>query len=353
MGITVVSSSAANAANAASALPAAGQPGNAPAGDFAALLVQQLLGLPASSATPALALASASKSQLANAPEKPAKEDASTAATPADTGLIPLMTAAIEPRPAISPPTADNVSPLAGKAVGHGSEYLPTRSSEPALQATQTKTTPLPNPSETPPSASLSPPAGTTEAGESAKIAAAAPPATESSPSFATVLASQTPAAQPIQPKIGHSEPTTVNTPVSDPGWGKNVGESVVWMTRNNVQTAQINLNPPQLGPLQITLNVSGDQATAVFTSPHAEVRQAITDAMPHLKEMLAGSGINLGQANIGAQLQQQANQNAPQTSGSGRFTDDNAILQGADASGGVTAPALMRRGRGLVDLFA
>ncbi len=132
------------------------------------------------------------------------------------------------------------------------------------------------------------------------------------------------------------------------------MGNQVVWMVRHDEQTARITLNPPELGPLQITVNVSGDQATASFASPHADVRQAITDALPRLREMLAGAGIDLGQTNVGAQAQQERSGREPESPANPRFANDKAILHSAgNAAGGASSPPLSQRGRGLVDLFA
>jgi hypothetical protein len=75
---------------------------------------------------------------------------------------------------------------------------------------------------------------------------------------------------------------TRISTPLHAEAWPQQFGEKVVWMAKNDQQTAQININPPQLGPVQITLSLSGDQATAVFASPHAEVRQAIESSLPN-----------------------------------------------------------------------
>lgn len=193
---------------------------------------------------------------------------------------------------------------------------------------------------------------------ESANFAASAGTQTlntESSPvpeaPFATALAAQQAAFAAQRPEQSIETPP-VSARVGSPEWGAGVGDSVVWMSRQEVQSAQINLNPPHLGPLQISLSLSGDQATASFVSPHAEVRQAIQDALPHLREMLAGAGINLGDANIGAQLQQQHQTPNPQASPTARFANDNAILQGAAGElHGSSSP--VRGGRGLVDLFA
>lgn len=147
------------------------------------------------------------------------------------------------------------------------------------------------------------------------------------------------------------ANPAPVNTPLNDSRWSQDFGDKIVWMARHDRQSAQININPPQLGPVQITLDIRGDQATALFVSAHGEVRQAIESAMPQLREMLSGAGINLGQANVGAQFARQDG-GGQQPSDSSRFSDDNAILHG-DSSQGASAPVAIQRGRGMVDLFA
>lgn len=168
------------------------------------------------------------------------------------------------------------------------------------------------------------------------------------SPTFSASLAAATPQRELIP---GHQ--TTVSTPVHTEAWPQQFGEKVVWMAKNDQQTAQININPPQLGPVQITLNLSGDQATAVFASPHAEVRQAIESSMPQLREMLASAGISLGDTNVGANLAQHNQNNAFQTPNRAQSSLENAILPANDNApvAGVATP--QHQGRGLVDLFA
>jgi flagellar hook-length control protein FliK len=148
-----------------------------------------------------------------------------------------------------------------------------------------------------------------------------------------------------------------VRAPLQDPRWSQEFGEKIVWAAHNDLHTAQININPPQLGPVQITLSMNGDQLSASFVSAHNEVRQAIEDSLPRLKEIFSGAGINLGDANVGTQQQQAGGDKAPQFSGSGRessrFTDDNAILRTIDHQITPPVPAAVQRGRGLVDLFA
>lgn len=141
-----------------------------------------------------------------------------------------------------------------------------------------------------------------------------------------------------------------LRTPLHDTSrWSQEFGEKIVWMARNDQQQAQLNLNPAHLGPLRITLNMDADQASAVFTATTPEVRQAIEDAMPRLREMLANAGISLGHTQVGTQSQQEQAK-AQEGRGSARASKDGAILEADTAS---SAPVVQRRGIGMVDLFA
>ena len=144
-----------------------------------------------------------------------------------------------------------------------------------------------------------------------------------------------------------------LETPLHSSSWTQDFGEKIVWMAKNDHQSAQLNINPPQLGPVQITLQINGDQASAIFASPHPEVRQAIESSLTQLKEMLSSAGINLGQTDIGANLAQQNRDTPFQSANGNRSTDENAILPGIGnaTDNGHSSP--IQRGRGLVDLFA
>lgn len=145
-----------------------------------------------------------------------------------------------------------------------------------------------------------------------------------------------------------------LNTPLANRSWGEDLGQKIVWMVAQDVQTAELHLNPPLLGPLDVVLSVSGDQATALFASPHTSVRLAVEQALPKLREMLADNGIALGNATVGEHLpenRQSSPENRQQNSGAWPVGADEALSAGASQSGLTVLPG--RRREGMVDIFA
>lgn len=86
---------------------------------------------------------------------------------------------------------------------------------------------------------------------------------------------------------------------VGSQGWDQALGQKIVWMVAGSQQSATLTLNPPDLGPLQIVLNVNNDQADATFFSTQPEVRQALETALPKLREMMNEAGIQLSDATV------------------------------------------------------
>ena len=105
---------------------------------------------------------------------------------------------------------------------------------------------------------------------------------------------------------------------VGTPAWDQQLGQKVVWMAAGGDQSATLTLNPPDLGPLQVVLTVTNDQADAAFMSAQPEVRQALEAALPRLRDMMAEAGIAFGNATVsdGAAQQQSGQRDA---SGGGR----------------------------------
>lgn len=144
-----------------------------------------------------------------------------------------------------------------------------------------------------------------------------------------------------------------VDTPVRDPAFGQEFSQKIVWLAGQDKQSAQLTLNPPQLGPVEVSLKISGDQATAVFSSPHAEVREAIEAALPRLREMMGSAGLELGQANVSSQSFQQQQQAAQNQAGASRGGSTGGILGEGGNEPAAATGTVIRQSNGLVDTFA
>jgi flagellar hook-length control protein FliK len=145
---------------------------------------------------------------------------------------------------------------------------------------------------------------------------------------------------------------------VGSQAWDNQVSQRIVYMVGKE-QAATLTLNPPDLGPVQIVLNVSNDQATVAFSAEQLEVRHALENALPRLREMMSESGIALNNATVDAGARQQQQDGERRTPGG---TGGNGNLAGAgagnegEAAVNEVAPRTRTVGlgeRGMVDLFA
>jgi flagellar hook-length control protein FliK len=133
---------------------------------------------------------------------------------------------------------------------------------------------------------------------------------------------------------------------------------SIAQGTGSKPHTIELRLDPPDLGPLRISISLHDNTAQAAFVSPHAVVRQTVENALPQLQQALAQAGISLGQASVSDQGQpQQAFGQEAGNTGSNSNSGNGFSLDAA--SGVATAgPALAVSSRTLnpntlVDTFA
>jgi flagellar hook-length control protein FliK len=87
-----------------------------------------------------------------------------------------------------------------------------------------------------------------------------------------------------------------VDLPVGQPNWDGEFSQKIIWLTSQQNQMAKIHLNPAHLGPVDVMLSITQDQATAQFLSPHLAVCEVIEEALPRLREMMAENGHSIGQ---------------------------------------------------------
>ncbi|WP_185834496.1 flagellar hook-length control protein FliK [Vibrio cholerae] len=77
------------------------------------------------------------------------------------------------------------------------------------------------------------------------------------------------------------------------------LAERVQMMMSKNLKNIDIRLDPPELGRMHIRMNMQGDGATVHFTVANQHAREALEQAMPRLREMLAQQGVQLGDTSV------------------------------------------------------
>ncbi|WP_272546462.1 flagellar hook-length control protein FliK [Burkholderia cepacia] len=144
---------------------------------------------------------------------------------------------------------------------------------------------------------------------------------------------------------------------VGTPDWTDALSQKVVFLSNAHQQSAELTLNPPDLGPLQVVLRVADNHAHALFVSQHAQVRDAVEAALPKLREAMESGGLGLGSATVsdGGFASQQQN---PQSSFAGGQSSrrgnggSSAVDAPVDAAQSAPVAASVSRA-GLVDTFA
>lgn len=144
----------------------------------------------------------------------------------------------------------------------------------------------------------------------------------------------------------------SLNAPMQQMGrWANELGDRLAWVANNRFGAATLQVNPPQLGPIEVRILMSGDQATVSFAAVQPQTREAIQQALPVLATSFASQGLSLGQASVGRDhLPQQGGQGGS-TGSSGGQSGLTATAVGSVESSAGSNPT--RGGNGLVDTFA
>ncbi|WP_462173892.1 flagellar hook-length control protein FliK [Pseudoalteromonas xiamenensis] len=79
----------------------------------------------------------------------------------------------------------------------------------------------------------------------------------------------------------------------------KELQNRVSMMLNLNNKEAEIRLDPPELGSMQIRIRSDAEQAQVNFVVQNQQAKELLEQSMPKLREMLAEQGINLGESSI------------------------------------------------------
>lgn len=144
--------------------------------------------------------------------------------------------------------------------------------------------------------------------------------------------------------------------PMHQGGWSEAVVDRVMVMSSQNLKSAEIQLDPAELGRLEVRISVNQEQSQVTFASPHAAVRDALDAQMHRLRELFAQQGMNQLDVNVSDQSLSRGWQGQEGDGGRGRGGTSGELL-GADEDLHLSTVEATRANsvsaRGLVDYYA
>lgn len=322
---------------------------DAPEQGFATELQRRMQGEAPSDDTTAQAKTTAQNDEAADTAATPPADALASQVPPELAALLAAgnMQTSAEP-PSLPKPESGTLGASAGRAAllaaaaesGNPARATAEASAQPANLAAEADTLAAPSIARAQPELALA-----TNGSGAERMAEAAAPTNNFAAIHAAALANlrgeaPPPATTPVSLHVA--------TPAGSTGWPEEVGNRVNWMVGHDESHAELTLTPPQLGKVEISITISGEQTTAQFVAATPAARELIEQSLPRLREILEQSGINLGQTDVGTSSQ-------PGSSGEGRRGSARGSA-GGDAEGSMTnttATPWLRRAEGLVDTFA
>lgn len=166
-------------------------------------------------------------------------------------------------------------------------------------------------------------------------------------PSLGHAADTSAPAPTPAPADAAPTARAHLPQPPTSPAFAPALGLQISTWLREGVQHAALELNPAELGPIDVRIALRDGQAQVALAADVPFTRQALADALPQLAEALGDVGVQLA----GGDVSDQAGRRARDEAAAGPRGGAGALPGGAEPAS-APAPAAARR-RGLLDLYA
>ena len=152
----------------------------------------------------------------------------------------------------------------------------------------------------------------------------------------------------PLTPGSDPAPPTLqVHAHVDSAEFAQGLSDRVSYMVGNGLNGAKLQINPPQLGPIELRIAVSGNHAQVWMVTHSAVARDALESSAPKLRDMLNAQGF--GQVSV--DISQRSFQDRPAQSPPYQRTQ---ATRSVAATSAVTAStAVARAASGVLDAYA
>ncbi len=155
-------------------------------------------------------------------------------------------------------------------------------------------------------------------------------------------------AAQQVLPP--HLQAISVSNSANNQQWGDALGERVSFLINQKLNSAEIRIDPPHLGKLDIQIHIKDDTAQVVIHTQHAQTRDLVENSSLRLREILQDAGYSSVDVNVShrdSSSQQQATAEGSVNTDPFHSSDSTGLVDG------VMQQVSMHVADGSIDYFA
>ncbi len=140
-----------------------------------------------------------------------------------------------------------------------------------------------------------------------------------------------------------------VNGAVGAPGFGTEVAGEIAQLINLKSDRAQLHVHPADMGPIDVAMRIEHNRVSVVMVAGDPQTRQALEQAIPQLRDLLADQGLALADASVRDHSQRDGQGDGNHANGSAR----GGASPGIAASLAPTPMVANLAVRRLVDLYA
>ena len=120
-----------------------------------------------------------------------------------------------------------------------------------------------------------------------------------------------------------------VNVTFGQPQWAGAIADRTAMLASQKISFAELQLDPPELGPLTVKIQVNHDQATVSFVAHSPLVKDSLDQSNQRLKEMFEQQGLNL--VDVDVSERQEGGDGSSEGDGSGLMSNNANALESDD----------------------
>ena len=143
---------------------------------------------------------------------------------------------------------------------------------------------------------------------------------------------------------------TSIDVPVNHAEWGDKLVGKLTWLTARNMSVAEIHLTPPDMGPMEVRVQVQQEQANITVHSANPAVRDQLELHSHRLRDMLSEQGLSLAQFDVSDSSQQQTGEDS---TGDGKAGEGATLADAGPDDQDLQSDSLDLTWKGEVDIFA